>query len=119
VELLQLEWMKCAGAEWCRLADVELAGNDQYGVFVVWRPGDLGRAPAVLYVGRGPLRERIEDCRRDPVMRGSTDLRITWAAVDPRDADAVGAYLYQQLRPLWGEVPRLVAPHPVNLPLTG
>ncbi len=119
VEFLQLQWMKCAGAEWCLLDEVELTHIDEYGVFVVWRPGDVGRAPVVLYVGRGPLRQAIADCRRDPIMRGSTGLRITWAKVDPHDVDGVGAYLYQQLRPLWGEVPRSGAPRPVNLPLTG
>ena len=119
VDFLQLQWAKCAGAEWCLLDKVEITESDQYGVLVVWRPGDLAHAPVVLYVGRGALRQKIEDCRRDPVMRGSTGLRITWAKVDPRDVDGVAAYLYQQLRPLWGEVLRsAVAPRPVNLPLT-
>ncbi len=119
IEFLQLQWTKCAGAEWCLLADVDLANVEQHGVFVVWRPGDVGRASVVLYVGRGPLRQGIEDCRRDPIMRGSAGLRITWATVAPHDVDGVGAYLYQQLRPLWGEVLQSGAPRPVNLPLTG
>jgi hypothetical protein len=72
-----------------------------------------------LYVGSGPLRQGISDCRRDPMMTTADGLRITWAAVDPRDVDGVAGYLYQQLRPLWGEVPRSgAAPRPVNLPLT-
>jgi hypothetical protein len=71
-----------------------------------------------LYVGRGQLWQVVEECRLDPVMRGPPGLRITWAAVDPHDADGVAAYLYQQLRPLWGEVLRSVVPRPVNLPLT-
>ena len=119
VEFLQLQWAKGAGAEWCLLDEVEIAEVGLHGVFIVWRPGDLARAPVVLFVGRGPLREKIADCRRDPVMRGSTGLRVTWAKVDPRDVDGVAAYLYQQLRPLWGEVVRSGAPRPVNLPLTG
>ena len=117
---MQLTWSKCAGGEWCLLDAVDVASIDQHGVFVVWRPADLGRAPGVLYVGRGPLRAKIEDCRRDPIMGASPGLRVTWAAVDPRDVDAVAAYLYQQLRPLWGEgVLRGGAPRPENLPLTG
>jgi len=118
-DFLQLQWAKCAGAEWCLLDAVAVSEIDQYGVFVVWRSGDLAHAPVVLYVGRGPLRQKIEDCRRDPVMRGSMGLRITWAKVDPRDVDGVAAYLYQQLRPLWGDVLRSGAPRPVNLPMTG
>jgi hypothetical protein len=101
------------------LDDVDPAQVDHVGVFVVWRPGDAARVPVVLYIGRGPLRQKIEDCRRDPIMRGAPGLRVTWARVDPRDVDDVAAYLYQQLRPLWGEVVRSEAPRPVNLPLTG
>jgi hypothetical protein len=114
---LQLHWYKCAGGEWCLLEEVGLAQLDPSGVFVIWRPGN-GRASAVLYVGSGPLRQEIERCRRDPVIGGSPGLRVTWAAVDPRDVDGVAAYLYQQLRPLWGEVPDPVPAQPVNLPLT-
>ena len=50
--------------------------------------------------------------------KNSDVLRITWAKVDPRDVDGVAVYLYQQLRPLWGEVPRPAPARPVNLPLT-
>jgi hypothetical protein len=95
-----------------------LADVDSYGVFVVWRAGGDGRASVVLYAGRGALRREIEKCRRDPVIGGSPGLRITWAKVDPLDVDGVAAYLYRQLRPLWGEVPSSVAAQPVNLPLT-
>jgi hypothetical protein len=38
--------------------------------------------------------------------------------VDLRDVDGVAAYLYQQLRPLWGEVVHAAVAQPVNLPLT-
>ena len=57
---------RCAGGEWCRLDEVEPADVDGFGVFVVWRAGDVGRASVVLYVGRGALRQAIADCRRDP-----------------------------------------------------
>ena len=116
---MQLQWSKCAGNEWCLLDNIDLVGVDGFGVFVVWRPGDYGRASVVLYVGRGALRQEIADCRRDPIMSNADGLRITWARVDPADVDGVGEYLYQQLRPLWGDVLRSrAAPQPVNLPLT-
>ncbi len=114
---MQLQWQKCVGGEWCLLDRLDLAAIDAYGVFVVWRAGN-GRASVVLYVGSGILRREIAYCRRNPVLGNTSDLRITWAKVDPHDADAVAAYLYQQLRPLWGEVPRPVPVLPVNLPLT-
>ena len=118
---MQVQWCKSAAGEWCRLDDLDLSEVDGFGVFVVWRVGDFGRASAVLYLGRGALRPQIADCRRDPIMHNNTadGLRITWAKVDPRDVDGVAAYLYQQLRPLWGEVLRSpAAPRPVNLPLS-
>jgi hypothetical protein len=116
---LQLQWAKSAGGEWCLLDSTDLAGVEGVGVFVVWRTGDYGRASVVLYVGRGALRQEIADCRRDPTMNNARDLRITWAKVDPSDVDGVAEYLYQQLRPLWGDVLRSrAAPQPVNLPLT-
>ena len=119
---MQLQWVKGAAGQWCRLAEVDLSEVDGFGVFVVWREGDFGRASAVLYVGRGALRQEIAECRRDRIMANNAadGLRLTWAKVEPRDVDAVAAYLYQQLRPLWGEVQRSPeAPRPVNLPMTG
>lgn len=116
---MQLQWSKCGAGEWCRLDELDLTTVDAFGVFVVWSPGDMGRTSVVLYVGRGPLRQEIDDCRRDPTMSNARGLRITWAGVDPRDVDGVAEYLYQHLRPLWGEVPRSrAAPQRVNLPLT-
>lgn len=115
---MQLHWYKNRDGDWCRLEETEHASVEQYGVFIVWRSGDSGRPSAVLYVGRGSLRQEISQFRRGPAIVGSRDLRITWAKVDPRDVDGVAAYLYQQLRPLWGEVLSEVPAQPVNLPLT-
>ena len=114
---MQLQCHKCAGAEWCLLEQVDPPPLGDVGVFVVWREGDGHRAPAVLFVGSGDLRQQVSACRRDPVLTGAASLRITWAKVDPRDVAGVAAYLYQQLRPLWGDVPQPVPSRPVNLPL--
>jgi hypothetical protein len=46
-------------------------------------------------------------------------LYVTWASVsDMRMLDSIGAFLYRELRPIWGEVIAMVPPLPVNLPLT-
>jgi hypothetical protein len=114
---MQLQWHK-RGTEWCLLRDVDPAAVDQHGVFILWRNGDPRRAPAVLYVGHGWLRRELERCRRDPLYHGP-ELHVTWASVDDsRDTEAVAAYLYQQLRPIWGEVVPSMHPLPVNLPLS-
>lgn len=115
---MQLQWHKSPSGEWCRLEEAELATGDEFGVFVVWRGGDAGRPSAVLYVGRGLLRSGIANVRRNSSLLGSSGLHVTWAKVDLHDVDGVAAYLYQQLRPLWGEVVRAVAAQPVNLPLS-
>lgn len=114
---MQLQWHKRIGGEWHLLDTLDATQIDAYGVFVIWRPSN-GRTSVVLYVGHGALRHEIETCRRGPLLGSASGLRITWAKVDPHDVDAVAAYLYQQLRPLWGEVPRPVPALPVNLPLT-
>jgi hypothetical protein len=118
--VVHLQWRKCAGDTWCRLAEIDLAQIDPFGVFVVWRNGNDGRPPVVLRVGRGSLRDEIARSRRDPVYHGALDqLLITWASVDdPRILESVAAYLYQHLRPIWGDVTSSTTVLPVNLPLT-
>ena len=115
---MQLSWNKCSVGRWCLLHEVDLANVDYQGVFVVWRNGGLDQMSGVLYVGRGTLRQEIIDCRRHPVFK-DPGLLLTWARVDhTRDLDSVAAYLYQRLRPIWGEVVASAQPTAVNLPLT-
>ena len=112
---MQLSWFKSAG-EWCPLAQVASIPSSDYGVFVIWQNGDLAHASAVLYVGKGPLAQEITRCRCDPLFH-NPDLKITWAAVhDLRLIDGIAAYLYQRLRPMWGEIMTWSQPVAVNLP---
>lgn len=118
---LQLQWQKGPADEWCVLDQVDLESIDRagvpHGVFVIWRSG-RNQVSVVLYVGRGFLRRELADCRRDPLFRGEPGLRVTWAGVDLNAVDGVAAYLYDRLRPVWGELSPAVAPMPVNLPPT-
>jgi hypothetical protein len=117
---LQLHWNKCSAGTWCVLTEIDLAKVEGQGVFIVWRNGDPRRSPAVLYVGRGSLKRELDRCRRDPLFQGATHAHVTWATIEnARDVEPIAAYLYQQLRPLWGEVvPPFPKPAPVNLPLS-
>ena len=116
---MDLVWYKCAGAEWCLLEDVDLDLLHDYGVFVIWRNGDEAHVSSVLYVGHGDLRYEIARCRRDPLFDGSQQLRITWAKIaDARQLKGIAAYLYERLRPFWGEVVVHTPLEPVNLPIT-
>jgi hypothetical protein len=115
---VELHWSKRADGNWWRFADVAPGQLEGPGVFVVWRNGNAARVSTVLYVGRGFLRDEFARCRRDPIF-SSEGLYVTWAAVpDMRMLEPLGAYLYQQLRPMWGEAV-LAPPMPINLPLTG
>ena len=113
---MQLQWFKASGGEWPAFDKVDPEQIDPYGVFVIWRNGTATKVSSVLYVGRGPIRQQLSRCQRDPVFRDSRDLRVTWAKVDDFETiDSVAAYLYQKLRPLWGEAV-LVPPRAVNPP---
>jgi hypothetical protein len=113
---MQLEWFKGVGGQWPAFEAVDPGQLDRHGVFVIWRNGSTARVSTVLYVGRGPIRQEFARCQRDPIFRESRDLYVTWAKVDDFETiDSVAAYLYQKLRPLWGEI-ILVPPLAVNPP---
>src|SRR5262245_8728712 len=113
---VQLEWFKGAGGNWPAFEVVDPTQLAEHGVFVIWRNGTAARVSAVLYVGRGPIKQEIARCQRDPVFRDSRHLHVTWAKVEDVDSiDSIAAYLYQRLRPLWGEIV-LVPPLAVNPP---
>ena len=116
---LELQWQKQAAGDWCLLGDADLnALGNRYGVFIIWRNGDAAKVSAVLYVGRGRLKSELAECRRSPLF-SAPKLRVTWAEVeDPHDLEGVATYLYQQLRPIWGEIMSASLPVPVNLPAT-
>jgi hypothetical protein len=116
---LELKWHKHPAGHWCLLDEVDLKTlGTRYGVFVIWRNGNAAKISAVLYVGRGRLESEIAECRRSPLF-ASSRLRVSWADVDrPSDLDGVATYLYQQLRPMWGEIMTSARPLPVNLPLS-
>ena len=116
---MELHWQKDAAGHWCLLDEADLNGmGSRYGVFIIWRNGDAAKVSAVLYVGRGRLSAELAECRRSPLF-SAPRLRVTWAEVaEPHDLDGVATYLYQQLRPIWGEIMTSAHPVPVNLPMS-
>jgi hypothetical protein len=114
---VHLQWSKKGDGTWWHFDEVHPNELNSHGVFVCWRNGSGVKVSAVLYVGRGSLREEFAKCRRDPLFR-SERVCVTWAPVpDASMLDAIAAYLYRELRPIWGEVPPVVPPIAVNLPL--
>jgi hypothetical protein len=118
VALLHLDWHKNVDGRWCRFDDVDSGLLQGAGVFVIWKNGNGVQVSAVLYVGRGLLRDEYLRCRRDPLFYRSESLYVTWTTVSTQALDPVAAYLYQNLRPIWGEVVPSVPPTPVNLPVS-
>jgi hypothetical protein len=117
LSFVQLHWSKRPDGSWWRFADVAPQQLEGCGVFAIWRIGSAVTVSTVLYVGRGSLRDEFARCHRDSIF-SPDGLYVTWAAVhDMRLIDPIGAYLYHQLHPLWGEAV-LAPPMPVNLPLT-
>jgi hypothetical protein len=116
--LLRLEWYKRGDGDWCRFDEVELGQLGGHGIFVIWKSGDGGQVSAVLYVGRGSLRDEISKCRRDALFQQSQGLYVTWTSVSAPILEPIAAYVYQQLRPIWGETVPVIPPLPVNLPLS-
>jgi hypothetical protein len=113
---VQLDWFKGAGGQWPAFEAVDANQVDRHGVFVIWRNGSTSSVSSVLYVGHGQIRLELARCQRDPVFRDSRNLHVTWASIqDLKTIDSVAAYLYQKLRPLWGEIV-LVPPMAVNPP---
>src|SRR5262245_26311011 len=115
---MELQWAKTDDGRWWRWQRVEPWNLDGHGVFVIWRNGNGAEVSAVLYVGRGSLRDEVDRCQRSPTFQNPDDLHVTWATVhDLRMLDSIAAYLYRQLRPIWGEVVPVVPQMPINLPI--
>lgn len=114
--ILELEWMRCSGNDWCSLLDVDLNSPllQGMGVYVIWTA--WGRT---IYVGQGIISERLEAHRSDPIILQFRDggLWVTWATVPNDDTrNGVERYLADQLRPAVGSAYPQVFPLAVNLP---
>lgn len=98
---MDLTWNKCVGDVWCRLATVNLPHphfNDMAGVYVIWHGGTT---PATVKVGRGTIRQQLQQERNDPQVQSYANLGlfVTWAAVPADQAPGVHAFLVQKLNP--------------------
>ncbi len=101
----ELEWMRCWGDVWCKLNFVNL--NHEYfdkdvsGVYIIWHGGPN---PAVVYVGQGNIKERIDVHRKDPEIQEFEylDLYVTWATVPEEYRNGVEAYLAYKWKPRVG-----------------
>jgi hypothetical protein len=115
---MEVQWSKADDGRWWQWERVEPWNLDGQGVFVIWRTGRGAEVSAVLYVGRGSLKDEFARCRRSATLQNPDSLRVTWATIhDRRKVDSIASYLYRELRPIWGEVVSVAPQTPINLPI--
>jgi hypothetical protein len=115
---MQLNWTKCQGEVWCPLATVNLAHahfDGLEGVYIIWHGG---KSAAVVRIGQGIIRDRLQAHRTDPEITryASLGLFVTWAAVPVGQRDGVEAYLSANMKPLVGDRFPNATQIPVNSP---
>ena len=113
---LELQWWTCSGgSRWCSLDDVNLSNLTIGGVYLIWHAGSPGRW---VYVGKGHIRERLEEHRCDPRIGEYRPygLLTSWAVGEPSYREGVERFLVEACRPLVGEKWPEVPPIEVNLP---
>jgi hypothetical protein len=115
--VLNVQWIKCNGGNWCGLNTVNLDTVTGSGVYVIWHEGNPGR---VVYVGQGgPISDRLEAHRADRRIQAYAQqgtLRVTWVVVPATLRDGVERYLADQWNPLVGDAHPDVGAIEVNSP---
>lgn len=114
--MLDLHWYKSKSGTWLQLETVNLEGETDFGVYIIWHAGDPSR---VVRVGQGDIAARLTTHRGDSVItnyRRFGTLYVTWAVVSPRLVDGVERHLVEHWKPLVGDRFPNVAPIAVNSP---
>jgi len=114
--MLQVTWSKCGGGSWCPLANVDLSGVREVGVYIIWHPGSPSR---VVRIGQGVIANRLSEHRNDRVITQYAShgpLSVTWAAVPAHQMDGVERYLADKWNPLVGDAFPDAVPIEVNSP---
>lgn len=102
---LHLNWIKCQGGFWCKLNAVNL-NHDHFenmkGVYIIWHGGTH---PAVVYVGQGNIKQRLQSHRDDHEIQqyDHLDLFVTWASVGETLRRGVEAFWADIWKPKVGE----------------
>jgi hypothetical protein len=114
--MLTLNWVRCAGNQYCPFETVDLSKVTVGGVYAIWYSGQPGR---VVRLGQGDIATRIKDHRVDSAVLaylGRGRLWVTWAALQPYQRDGVEKYLSNKYPPLVGDAFLDAVPIAVNSP---
>ena len=109
---MQLNWTRCQGNVWCKLNFVNLDHehfNNRYGVYIIWHGG---ADPAVVYVGQGNIKERLDEHRKRPEIQQykHLDLYVTWSTVSKGYRKGVEAYLIDT----WSPKENIITPQAIR-----
>ncbi len=113
---MNVQWVKCAGDDWCDLFKLDL-GNSHFdgleGVYIIWSPDG-----PIVRVGQGIIQDRLREHRKDPkiIEYGNGTLTVTWAQISSQYRDGVEKFLGDTLKPKVGTAFPDVYPVSVNLP---
>ena len=113
--MYQVKWIKTPSGTWHLLKTVDLSDVMAAGVFIIWRGG---HSPAVIRVGQGDIKARLEALRADRgIIAYSYDapLFVTWATVPTTHRTGIERYLGTRYKPLAAGTSPDVAPIAVNL----
>lgn len=113
-----LNWIKCSGDQWCNFFNLNLSHShfdNLEGVYIIWHGAPN---PAVVYVGQGNIRDRIEAHRLEAAIlqHRTNGLYVTWAPVALTYRDGIERYLAERWSPLVGANYPSVTPIVVNSP---
>lgn len=114
--MIDLHWYKSKADTWLELAKVNLEGETDFGVYIIWHAGNPSR---VVRVGQGDVAARLIAHRNDSAITNYAKvgtLLVTWAVVPPRLVDGVERYLAEYWKPLVGDRFPNVTPIAVNSP---
>lgn len=95
---MKLSWIQCRGDVYCTLLRVDLTGQEDDGIYLIWHKSS-GQA---IYVGQGNIKNRLEAHRASDLMSyGYESLLVTWAFVpNEEDRKAIERYLHRVLSPV-------------------
>ena len=114
--MIELHWYKSKAGTWLSLDRVNLEGETDFGVYIIWHAGQPSR---IVRVGQGDVASRLSDHRNDSTITAYSrhgELFVTWAVVSPRLVDGVERYLAEYWKPLVGDRFPNASPIAVNSP---
>lgn len=96
--MLELNWGTCGSQKvWCRFESVDIHHSlfdENYGVYILWQ-----EKGTVLKVGKGKIRDKVLEDRKDPRIAERSDVFFTWCSIESKYRSGVYRFLNKELTP--------------------